>query len=270
MNDKGVTSSMHRTTRRGKIRHSFWVGLFSLALLLAAACGSDDPLDSSVTSTADDHGNTIASATELTVPSGLSAQLGNTGDVDIFAVEMQAGVSYGFETSLGTLEDTVLTLLDPFDQEFAFSDNYDGLASRIEFTPANSLTMYLKVEGSNSNTGTYELDVETFIPQQVLIERVVIFPATDDALETPGLRRVAIFKAQPGDRIALVGTGFSSMVQGNTVWLGSQRLVITSLGPRYVAVLVEGVATPDPIRLTIETDFGEDSIEFTIDAPEGG
>lgn len=259
---------MQRTTERGHIRNSLWVGLMSLALLLAVACGSDDPLDSSVTATADDHGDTIASATQLTVPSTLSAQLGNTGDVDIFAVEMQAGVSYGFETSLGTLQDTVLTLLDPFDQEFAFSDNYGGLASRIEFTTTNSLTMYLKVEGVG--TGSYDLTVETFEPQPVLIERIVKFPTTEDALETPGLRGVAIFKAQPSDRIALVGTGFSSMVEGNSVWLGAQRLVITSLGPRYVAVLVEGEASPEPVRLTLETDFGEDSLQFTVEAQGAG
>ena len=268
MNDKGVTSSMYRGTRRGKIRNSLWLGLISLALFLAAACSGDAPAATPVP--ADDHGDTIASATDITVPFSITAQVGMPGDVDMFAVEMQAGVSYGFETSLGTLQDTVLTLLDPFDQEFAFSDDYGGLASRIEFTPANSLTMYLKVQGSNNNTGRYDLNVETFTPQPVQIERVVKFPVTDDALETPGLRRVAIFKAQPGDRIALVGTGFSSMVEGNSVFFGSQQLVITSLGPRYVAFFVEGEATLEPVRLTIETDFGEDSIEFTLDAPTGG
>ena len=250
------------------VRKTLWLGLAAVALLLAAACGSDDPLASSVTATADDHGDTIATATQVTVPFSNTAQVGTAGDVDIFAVEMHAGVSYGFETSLGTLQDTVLTLLDPFDQKFAFSDNYGGLASRIEFTTTNTLTMYLKVTGVG--TGSYDFSVETFEPQPVLIERVVIFPKTDDALETPGLRRVAIFKAQPGDRIALVGTGFSPMVEGNSVWLGAQRLVITSLGPRFIAVVVEGEATPDPVRLTIETDFGEDSIDFTIDAPAGG
>ena len=270
MNDKGVTSSMYRTTQRGKIRNCLWVGLFSLALLLAAACGSDDPLASSVTTTADDHGDTIASATQVTVPFSTTAHVGTAGDVDIFAVEMQAGVSYGFETSLGTLQDTVLTLLDPFDQEFAFSDNYGGLASRIEFTTTNSLTMYLKVEGVDNNTGSYDLNVETFTPQPVLIERVVKFPTTEDELAKPGLSGVAIFKAQPGDRIALVGTGFSSMVEGNSVWLGAQRLVITSLGPRWVVVLVEGEASPEPVRLTLETDFGEDSLQFILEAQGAG
>jgi hypothetical protein len=60
------------------------------------------------------------------------------------------------------------------------------------------------------------------------------------------------------------------MVEGNSVFFGSQQLVITSLGPRYVAFFVEGEPTLEPVRLTIETDFGEDSIEFTLDAPTGG
>lgn len=245
-----------------------WLGLVAVALLLVAACGSDSLGSVTETVAPDHHGDTIATATEATVPSNIAGQVGAAGDVDIFAVEMQAGVSYGFETSLGTLADSELTLLDPFDQEFAFSDNYGGLASRVEFTPANSLTMYLKVAGVGSNTGTYDLQVETFTPEPVFIERVVKFPAIDGAPETPGLRGLAIFSAQPGERIALVGDGFSSMVEGNTVWLGGEQLVISSTGPRYVAVVVKGEIGADPVRLTIETDFGDDTLEFTIVAGE--
>jgi hypothetical protein len=246
------------------------LGLAAIALLLAAACGSDDPVDSSVTIVADDHGDTIASATSVKVPSTFMAQLGMTGDVDIFAVEMQAGVSYGFETSLGSLEDTVLTLLDPFDQEFSFSDNYGGLASRIEFTTTNTLTMYLKVEGAGTATGSYDLTVETYEPQQVGIHNIVNFPGIDDELAQPGLRGVAVFRGQPGAPIALAGTGFSSMLDGNTVWLGDQRLPVKTVGPGYVTFVLDGVVSPDPKQLTIETDFGLDSIQFTLEAPPGG
>jgi hypothetical protein len=251
----------------GAIRNTLLVGLASIALLLAA-CGSDDPVASSVTVADDDHGDTIATATRVTAPSTLMAQLGQTGDVDIFVVEMQAGVSYGFETSLGTLEDTVLTLLDPFDQEFAFSDNYGGAASRIEFTTTNTLTMYLKVQGVG--TGSYDLSVETYQPQQVGITNIVSFPDIDDDLAKPGIRGVAIFRAQPGAPIALAGSGFSSMLDGNTVWLGDQQLPLKTVGPGYVTFVLDGVVSPDPILLTIETDFGQDSIEFTLEAPSGG
>ena len=254
-------------TFSGLIRKTLLLGLMVLALLLVA-CGSDDPVASLVTTTVDDYGDTIATATQVSVPFSESVQIGTVGDVDIFAVEMQAGVSYGFETSLGTLQDTVLTLLDPFDQEFAFSDNYGGLASRIEFTTTNTLTMYLKVEGVG--TGSYDLSVETFEPQQVGIENVVSFPGMNDEFAKPGLRGVAIFRAQPGAPIALAGTGFSSMLDGNTVWFDGQRLPVKTVGPGYVTFVLEGVASPDPVPLTIETDFGQESIEFTLEAPSGG
>ncbi len=251
----------------GTVRKTLLSGLVVSALLLAA-CGSDDPVASSVIVAEDDHGDTIATATQVTVPFSGSAQLGQAGDVDIFAVEMQAGVSYGFETSLGTLQDTVLTLLDPFDQEFAFSDNYGGAASRVEFTTTNTLTMYLKVQGIG--TGSYDLIVETFEPQQVGITNIVSFSEIDDDLAKPGLRGVAIFRAQPGAPIALAGNGFSSMLDGNTVWLGDQQLPLKTVGPGYVTFILDGVVSPEPVSLTIETDFGLDSIEFTLEAPPGG
>jgi len=245
------------------VRRNLRSWLFVIVLTLAIGCAHKGPNAGTVV---DDHGNSIAAATAVTVPFNTTARLEIAGDIDIFAIPLLAGHSYGFETNLGTLMDTNLKLLDQWNQEYAASDDFDGLASRIEYTPANSLTMYIQVTGNDRNTGSYEFSVETFTLLPVRIERVVHGPVTGDGVDVmnPG---VAIFKAQIGSEIVLVGTGFSPNVKENNIWLGNQPLAITSVGPGFVTAIVDGVVEPDPRRLTIGTDYGEDSIEFTVEPP---
>ena len=234
--------------------------MFAILLILAIGCSNK----TLTTETVDDHGNSIAAATIVTVPFNTTARIEVAGDSDMFAIPLLAGVSYGFETSLGTLTDTNLKFLNQWNQQFGFSDDFGGLASRIEFTPTNSITMFIQVTGNGSNTGSYEFNVETFIPLPVSIERIVHAPMNGEVVDAgnPGL---AIFKAQIGSEIALVGTGFSPGLKGNNIWIGDQSLVVTSIGPGFVTVVVDGVADPDPVRLTIGTDLGEDSIEFIVE-----
>ena len=244
------------------VRKNLWRCGYASVSIVAIGCGNE----TLTTEPVDDHGNSIAAATTVTVPFNTTARLEIAGDLDFFAIPLLAGNSYGFETSLGTLQDTNLKLFDQWNQEYGSSDDFGGLASRIEFTPANSLTMYIQVTGNGSNTGSYEFNVETFTIQPVSIERVVYAPINDEVVDAmnPGL---AIFKAQIGSAIVLVGTGFSPGLKGNSIWLGAQSLVVTSIGPGFVTVVVDGVADPDPVRLTIGTDLGEDSIEFIVEPP---
>ena len=241
-------------------RKTLRLQMFAILLILAIGCSNK----TLTTETVDDHGNSIAAATTVTVPFNTAARIEVAGDSDMFAIPLLAGVSYGFETSLGTLTDTNLKFLNQWNQQFGFSDDFGGLASRIEFTPANSLTMYIQVTGNGSNTGSYEFNVETFIPLPVSIERIVHAPMNGEVVDAgnPGL---AIFKAQIGSDIALVGTGFSPELNENSIWLGDQSLVVTSVGPGFVTVVVDGVVDPDPVRLTIGTDWGEDSIGFVVE-----
>ena len=242
------------------VRKNLWPWVYAIVSIVAIGCGNE----TLTTEPVDDHGNSIADATPVMVPFNTTARIEVAGDSDMFAIPLLAGVSYGFETSLGTLTDTNLKFLDQWNQQFGFSDDFGGLGSRIEFTPANSLTMYIQVTGNGSNTGSYEFNVETFIPLPVSIERIVHAPMNGEVVDAgnPGL---AIFKAQIGSDIALVGTGFSPELNENSIWLGDQSLVVTSAGPGFVTVVVDGVADPDPVRLTIGTDWGEDSIEFVVE-----
>ena len=236
----------------------FWV--LVILLILANGCSNK----ALTTETVDDHGNSIADATTVSVPFNTTARIEVAGDSDMFAIPLLADNSYGFETSLGTLTDTNLKFLDQWNQQFGFSDDFGGLASRIEFTPTNTLTMYIQVTGNGSNTGSYEFNVETFTPLPVSIERIIHAPMNGEAVD-PGNPGLAIFKAPVGSEIALVGTGFSPELNENNIWLGDQSLVVTSVGPGVVTVVVDGVVDPDPVRLTIGTDWGEDSIQFVVE-----
>ncbi len=250
-----------------RIQNTLWLGMVVVALLLIASCGSDDLSDSVVNVPLDTHGNSISTATAITVPYSTTTQLERPGDVDYFGVPMQADTSYGFETSLGTLLGTTLTLLDPFGQEFAFSENFNGLASRIEFTPTTSLTMYLQVAGLGANIGSYDLVVKTFTPKPVQIEKVIALPIGLSDTEVPDLSGLAITHAQIGTPIAVVGEGFSSMLKWNSVWLGGGLLPVKSVGPGFLVVIADGAASPDMQQLTVETDHSLDSIGFILEAP---
>lgn len=235
-----------------------WV--FVIVSIVAIGCGNE----ALTTETVDDHGNSIADATIVNVPSNTTARIEIAGDLDFYSIPLMAGNSYRFETRLGTLQDTNLKLFDQWNHEYGASDDFGGLASRIEFTPTSSLTMYIQVTGNGINTGSYKFNVDTFSLLPVSIERVVRAPMNGEPVD-PGNPGLAIFKAEIGSEIALVGTGFSPTLKGNNVWLGDQSLVVTSVGPGFVTVVVDGVVDPDPARLTIGTDLGEDSIDFVVE-----
>jgi len=250
-----------------RIQKTLWLSMVVVALLLIASCGSNDLSDSVVNVPLDIHGDSISTATVITVPYSTTTQLDRLGDVDFFGVPMQADTSYGFETNLGTLLGTTLTLLDQFGQEFAFSENFNGLASRIEFTPTTSLTMYLQVAGLGANIGSYDLVVKTFIPKPVQIEKVIALPLGLSDAEIPDFSDLAITHAQIGTPIVVIGTGFSSMLKWNSVWLGGGLLPVKSVGPGFLVVIAGGGASPDVQQLTVETDHGLDSIGFILETP---
>jgi len=108
----------------------------------------------------DDHGNNAAASTPVLVPSSTPGNVEVGTDVDWFRFSAIVGTDYTFETILGTLEDSVLRLIDTDGvTQITFDDDGgEGLASRIEWTaPANG-TYYLEVGSFNdTQTGTYSL-----------------------------------------------------------------------------------------------------------------
>ena len=110
----------------------------------------------------DDHGDHAISATPVSVGSTVDGNIEKPEDDDYFAFVATAGTTYTFETSLGTLPDSVLRLWDTSgDVELASNDDAGGSpASRITWTAAETGTHFLQVYGyGHGYQGTYTLSL---------------------------------------------------------------------------------------------------------------
>ena len=110
----------------------------------------------------DDHGNNATVATGVNVPSVTAGTIEVGTDTDWFRVTATAGTQYTFQTTLGTLSDTVLALYNSNGTTLLVQDDDsgEGLASRIDWTAPSSGTYYLQVRPySTSLTGTYTLSL---------------------------------------------------------------------------------------------------------------
>lgn len=108
----------------------------------------------------------------VTVGSNVSGTIEEEGDVDFFAVNLVAGVTYqidleGSRTASGTLIDPFLTgVFNSSGFRLANSDDDDGVStnSRILFTPTVSGTYFIGASSFNNvsltDTGTYTLYVQ--------------------------------------------------------------------------------------------------------------
>jgi subtilisin-like proprotein convertase family protein len=110
----------------------------------------------------DDFGNNAATANNITtVPATKHGTIEVAGDVDWFAFPATAGQTYDITTTLGTLSDTVLRLLDTDGQtQITQNDNSNGLASQIHWAASTDGTYYVEVRGAGSLTGTYTLGIQ--------------------------------------------------------------------------------------------------------------
>ncbi len=106
----------------------------------------------------DDHGDSIAGATAVTVGESTEGAVDYDGDADFFVFQAEEGVLYHVDVELGTLNDSWLALLDADEWELAYNDdNADSLASRIVWAPPGSGEYYLQVGGYG--VGSYALTV---------------------------------------------------------------------------------------------------------------
>jgi hypothetical protein len=111
----------------------------------------------------DDYGNNAPAASHIaSVPGSKHGVIEVGGDVDWFSFDAVAGTTYDLSTTLGTLTDTKLRLIDTDGvTQIAQNDNANGLASEIQWPPTVSGTYYAEVSGANSLTGSYDLTVNT-------------------------------------------------------------------------------------------------------------
>ncbi len=109
----------------------------------------------------DDFGNDTASASPATIGSVISGTIEVGNDVDVFSFSAAQGTTYTIETTLGTLDDSVLLLTGTGGNNIASDDDSgEGLASKIIWTCYVPGTYYVTVAGLWANSaGTYTLQI---------------------------------------------------------------------------------------------------------------
>ena len=110
----------------------------------------------------DDHGNDIDDATVAAVGADVEGVIDYQGDSDYFRFTAEESQFYQIDVALGSLPDSVLTLLGPDRWELAYNDDHgDSLASRVVWEAPESGDYYLVVEASGFDTdvGAYTLTV---------------------------------------------------------------------------------------------------------------
>jgi hypothetical protein len=149
-----------------------------------------------VRSMSDDHGNDAATATPVAIGSNTHGVIEIGGDVDWFRFQAVGGRTYVFETSLGNLHDSVLTLFAQNGTTQLVNDNDGGIgrASRIEWQAPNSGAYFLRVRSfTATGVGDYSLKVVEQLPVDT---PVLISPTPSTTDRTPtitwGLTRGAI------------------------------------------------------------------------------
>ncbi len=111
----------------------------------------------------DDHGDEAALATRIDRRGETQGDIQSIGDRDMFEVQARRGMTYVFETELGTLADSTLTLYDKngIDVLGFDDDGGEGLASRLQATFDSDGTYYLAVDSYNDMfLGSYSLKVD--------------------------------------------------------------------------------------------------------------
>ena len=110
----------------------------------------------------DDYGDDIDDATTATVGVDVEGVIDYEGDSDYFRFTAEGGQLYQIDVALGSLPDSVLTLLGPDRGELAYNDDHgDSPASRVFWEAPASGDYYLAVEaiGWDARVGSYTLTV---------------------------------------------------------------------------------------------------------------
>ena len=93
----------------------------------------------------------------------INAEIDVVGDVDVFSFHANPGEIYTFATQLGTLPDSVLTIVDPFgNSDLTLDMNDDAMSDHLwsflpGWTARTSGVHYAVVSGFGDSTGTFDL-----------------------------------------------------------------------------------------------------------------
>jgi hypothetical protein len=112
----------------------------------------------------DDFGDSPETAGEIAPGDPINGEIGVSGDVDYFHLELEAGKTYtidlqGADSDSGTLADPFLIFIDPTDVSWFDDDSGDGFDARFVFTAEDGGDAYIEASSFGWATGTYELSV---------------------------------------------------------------------------------------------------------------
>ena len=129
-----------------------------LQQMIEAGCIDPDFVPDDGEEVPDDHGNDIDDATAIRVGADVEGVIDYQGDSDYFRFTAEEGQFYQVDVALGSLPDSVLTLLGPDRWELAYNDDHgDSLASRVVWEAPESGDYYLAVEAAGFDAGSYTL-----------------------------------------------------------------------------------------------------------------
>ena len=108
----------------------------------------------------DDHADTIAEATPVTVGEAVPGVVDYPDDYDLFVFDAVAGELYQIDVGLGTLSDPVVAVWDAGETVLAVTYHYAGSsASRVFFEPLTSGRYFVEVSSGGERTGSYTLTI---------------------------------------------------------------------------------------------------------------
>ncbi len=106
----------------------------------------------------DDHANTLADATPVTVGVSAEGVVNYENDTDLFVFEAEAGETYKIDVSLGSLSDSWLTLSDSQDDVLAYGTPFNDALNSIAWWQSPSSGRYYVTIGG-VKTGSYTLTI---------------------------------------------------------------------------------------------------------------
>ena len=130
----------------------------------------------------DDYGDSAATSGQLSTDGSTTGVLERMGDLDWFAINLQAGNRYQFDLSGGSLADPFLYLVDSTSELINYNDdaNISTINSQITITAATSGTYYLAVGSyDNAYTGSYLLQSTEIAPANPNFNRIDGFGHVD-------------------------------------------------------------------------------------------
>ena len=130
--------------------------------MIEAGCIDPDAVPGDYEDVPDDHGNDIDDAAVAAVGADVEGVIDYEGDSDYFRFIAEEGQLYQIDVALGSLPDSLLTLLGPDGWELTYNDDHgDSLASRVVWEAPASGDYYLVVEagGFDADVGAYTLTV---------------------------------------------------------------------------------------------------------------